>query len=102
MTARSILSGQWGQSITSIHPRTLVSCAVGVAIISYVIGVVIYRLYFHPLAKFPGPFFAKITNIYDFLQALSEHRAENFLALHDKYGTGCQKATAADLLSDLH
>jgi hypothetical protein len=25
---------------------------------------IIYRVYFHPLAKYPGPFFAKITNFY--------------------------------------
>ncbi|RAK75024.1 cytochrome P450, partial [Aspergillus fijiensis CBS 313.89] len=25
------------------------------------VGICIYRLYFHPLAKYPGPFFAKIT-----------------------------------------
>ncbi|OQV00250.1 hypothetical protein CLAIMM_05773 isoform 2 [Cladophialophora immunda] len=57
-----------------------------VALIGYVVVKSIYRVYFHPLAKYPGPFWAKVTSLYDFYQALSERRAHNFLALHKKYG----------------
>ncbi|UPK95717.1 hypothetical protein LCI18_006652 [Fusarium solani-melongenae] len=34
------------------------------AFVLYAIGLVIYRVYLHPLAKYPGPFWAKITEWY--------------------------------------
>lgn len=63
----------------------LATVAVALAII-YSIGLAVYRIYFHPLSKYPGPFWAKVTPFYDFYQAYSEHRAHNILALHNKYG----------------
>lgn len=35
------------------HPQSLV----------YLLGVAIYNLYFHPLAKYPGPFLARISPV---------------------------------------
>lgn len=62
------------------------SLVVLAALVGYVVVKSIYRVYFHPLAKYPGPFWAKVTSFYDFYQAWSEHRAHNILALHRKYG----------------
>ena len=67
------------------NPKQLAITAL-TAIFGYVVVICIYRVYFHPLAKYPGPFFAKVTSLYDFYQAWSEHRAHNVLALHRKYG----------------
>lgn len=50
------------------------------------LSVVTYRLFFHPLAKYPGPFLAKLTNFYDFIVGYNERRAQHFRYLHDKYG----------------
>lgn len=69
-----------------IQNRGSIAAVFLTALIGYVLLKSIYRVYFHPLAKYPGPFWAKVTTLYDFYQAWSEHRAHNFLALHRKYG----------------
>lgn len=48
-----------------------------------------YRLTFHPLAHFPGPRLAALTNLYGAFYDLSETRSyiKEMPALHEKYGT---------------
>jgi hypothetical protein len=56
--------------------------------IAYRIGLVIYRLYFHPLAHFPGPKFAAATTLYRAYWQVwqdGEHVAQ-FTRLHEQYG----------------
>ena len=43
---------------------TLVGSVAGAGLVLYLVCCVIYNLYFHPLAKYPGPFLAKFTDLY--------------------------------------
>jgi len=52
-----------------------------------IVVVVVYRLTLHPLANYPGPFFAKVTSGYDVYHAYKGDKHLNFHYLHQKYGT---------------
>jgi Cytochrome P450 len=56
--------------------------------ISYLFVLAIYRLYFHPLAKFPGPRMAALTSGYEFYyDAIKGGRYyKKIEKLHEKYG----------------
>lgn len=45
-----------------------------------------YRVFFHPLAKYPGPFLAKITDAYQLYHAYKGDRHLEFWRMHQKYG----------------
>jgi hypothetical protein len=47
---------------------------------------VIYQCFFSPLAKYPGPFWAKLTKLYRANLSLRGHAHRDFIALHKKYG----------------
>lgn len=62
--------------------------ASGLIWIAYVLGLVIYRLYFHPLAGFPGPKYAAISRWHEYYYDV--HLQGKFIfyikSLHEKYG----------------
>ncbi|KAI1818677.1 putative cytochrome P450 [Poronia punctata] len=60
----------------------------GAAGILYLAGLVIYRLYFHPLASFPGPKLAAATVWYEFYYDGVQRGQYTFKIqeMHDKYG----------------
>lgn len=62
---------------------TLLPC---VASLVYVFGLAIYRIYFHPLAKYPGPLLAKLTDLYSTYHAWKGDRHLEFWRCHEKYG----------------
>jgi hypothetical protein len=57
-----------------------------VLLVAYVLGVAIYRLYFHPLAKYPGPFWAKLSTIPSWLHTIKQDRHIWLYSLQEKYG----------------
>ena len=54
----------------------------------YLIAIVIYRLNFHPLAKFPGPKLAAATGWYEFYHDIVKRGCLiwKIQELHDRYG----------------
>lgn len=60
-----------------------------VAAIVYFLGRAVYRLFFHPLAKFPGPRLAAVTTFYEGYYEIicNGQYGRKISQLHDKYGT---------------
>jgi hypothetical protein len=69
-------------------------------ITTYAVGVILYRLTLHPLAKYPGPFLAKITDIHLAYHAWKGDRHLQFYRCHEKYGScpQCAMSLATDNL----
>jgi hypothetical protein len=78
----------WAESLKGFLPSLPL---VGLGLIVYVLGVAIYRLYFSPLAKFPGPKIAALTVWYagyhDLFRGGQYFRVVE--EMHRKYGTSC-------------
>lgn len=55
----------------------------------YLFGLVVYRLYFHPLAKFPGPKYAAISRWHEYYHEVVRKGQFTFVVqdYHKKYGT---------------
>lgn len=65
------------------HPLGLISAFFA----TYFIGFVIYNRFLHPLAKYPGPFLASLTDIWQLYQFLTLKQPYTLTELHAKYGT---------------
>ncbi|KAF2430451.1 cytochrome P450 monooxygenase [Tothia fuscella] len=59
----------------------------GVLTLSFFIYQIIYRLYFHPLAKFPGPVLNKLSPVPAIVSLLRGRIPLDNKVLHDKYGS---------------
>ncbi|KAL5343586.1 cytochrome P450 [Aspergillus crustosus] len=57
----------------------------GLAVFSF-IGSAIYNLWFSPLSKYPGPFFAKVSSLPDFFWSISGDRHLWLARNHEVYG----------------
>lgn len=66
-------------------PLLLVGCVLGAFFLYIAVGIV-YRLTLHPLAGYPGPFLAKITDLYLAYHAWKGDRHLEFWRSHEKYG----------------
>ncbi|KMQ46122.1 Cytochrome P450 [Trichophyton rubrum] len=56
------------------------------ALLLYLVGTLVYLVLFHPLAKYPGPWLAKITNLYAGYHSWKGDLHIDMLNSHDKYG----------------
>ena len=75
-------------SFSSIHDAyTVLTIAVAV-LVAYCVAGVIYRLVFHPLAKFPGPRLAAATQWYEFYYDCIQYGQYTFkiAEMHGDYG----------------
>lgn len=57
-----------------------------IVLISYLLMIAIYRLYFHPLCHIPGPLLAKVTSLWLFRHTYFGTEPSTLLRLHRKYG----------------
>lgn len=60
--------------------------SVAALLFSYVLITIIYRIFFHPLHRIPGPFLAKFTELWRTRKYLAGNWHSDILDLHRKYG----------------
>ena len=63
----------------------------------FVLGTLYYRLTLHPLAKYPGPVLAKLTEWRTVYQTTTGDRHLDLLKEHEKYGTWCRRIVPPNL-----
>ena len=73
-------------AISSVLSYPVASLVVGY--IFYLVALVVYRLYFHPLARFPGPKYAAISRWHEFYYEVVKQGQYTFKIqeLHKQYG----------------
>ena len=53
----------------------------------YLAGYIIYQRLFHPLAKYPGPFLASLTDLWQVHQFMTLKQPYSLTELHEKHGS---------------
>ncbi|KAK5217996.1 hypothetical protein LTR99_003388 [Exophiala xenobiotica] len=67
----------------------------------YLVAKIVYNIYFHPLAKFPGPFLAKFTSIFPMLSMFKMNRIRWQHEMLQKYGSPVRVGTNELYFSDM-
>jgi hypothetical protein len=75
------------EELQKIKWPTIVATLAGIWFVN-IVGLVIYRLYLSPIAKFPGPKLAAVTSWYEFYYEVIQKGRMSFHVqdLHKKYG----------------
>jgi hypothetical protein len=58
--------------------------------VAYITSTLVYLLCFYPLAKYPGPFWARVSTIPSWWQTRKQNRHSWLLRLQQKYGMRCR------------
>jgi cytochrome P450 len=66
----------------------------------YVLSIIIYRIWFHPLAKYPGPFLSKFTDIYPMVAMFKMTRLYWQYDMLKTYGSPVRASTNQLFFSD--
>lgn len=53
----------------------------------YIFTYIVYQRLLHPLAKYPGPFLASLTDLWQVHQFMTLQQPYNLTRLHEKYGS---------------
>ncbi|KAJ9614975.1 hypothetical protein H2200_001049 [Cladophialophora chaetospira] len=69
--------------------------------LAYLATVVIYRIYFHPLSRYPGPFLGKISEFYSFLGVWRNDRTISQYRMLQKYGSPVRFSSNELVFSDV-
>lgn len=59
---------------------------VAIKVLVYQISRILYNIFLHPLAKFPGPLLRSGFYVFNYWEELRGVQAKKALALHDRYG----------------
>ena len=82
--------------LDSSRSLELTAYSLGVASVLYAVSIVVYRLYLHPLARFPGPKIAAATQWYEFYMDIIKGEGGQFAweidRMHDQYGMFCKQS----------
>lgn len=78
-----------------------VSLVCAVFTLGYLASLIIYRLYFHPLAGYPGPFLAKLTDLYALSISFNRTRSFKHYELIKQYGSPLRIRPNELLFADL-
>ncbi|KEF62035.1 uncharacterized protein A1O9_00007 [Exophiala aquamarina CBS 119918] len=78
-----------------------IALACGALALGYLGSLIIYRLYFHPLASYPGPILAKLSDLYALSIAFNRSRTFKQYELIKKYGSPLRISPNELLFADL-
>ena len=86
--SRFLLSSVYWIQIMALLAFSTIATGTGAALVLYYVGLITYRLYFHPLAKFPGSKLAAASLWYEFYYdvALRGKFMWKLQEMHKRYG----------------
>lgn len=91
MSSNNLWSGSWG-SVWAMG---------GTIALVYIAMVLVYRIFFHPLAKYPGPWLGKFTDLVPYWAVFQNRRTLMQYELLSKYGSPVRVGTNELLFSDM-